>query len=87
MHRQSHSRTRALHRVLMIAMGSVLFVLAPLGSASAYTEKVLHSFCAEQACGDGEGPQARPMAQARMGPAARCSNSSRNIFDKENNHA
>jgi len=57
MHRQSHSRPWALLRVLTIAAGTALFILAPLGSASAYTEKALHSFCTEQTCGDGAGPQ------------------------------
>jgi uncharacterized repeat protein (TIGR03803 family) len=47
-----------LTRVLAIAAVSVFFAITPFGSASAYTEKTLHSFCTGTNCGDGEIPLA-----------------------------
>jgi len=55
---------RSLHflrvpsRILLAAAAAMLIGLAPMGTASAYTQKTLHSFCANNNCVDGDDPLA-----------------------------
>src|SRR2546423_3612767 len=54
---QSHFRNTILHRVLAIAAAAVLFAAAPGSAAPQYKLKLLHAFCKQQGCTDGELPE------------------------------
>lgn len=66
MRNRPHCRKPVALRVLTIA-AVALFAFGPLDSASAYTEKTLHSFCSWSNCGDGDYPSTANMVMDQSG--------------------